>query len=149
MASRPECATLFGGVSISSEYTGVSRHLLVKFLEAHRAEELAGLVAPRCPYRPAERILRQAPAPAVPRELDELSALIADLESDGKGVPILIKHYLKTGGRLLAFNVDRRFSHTLDALIAVDLRLAPDSLLERLLGKPGAAEFRLRHIKRS
>ncbi len=149
VASRPECATLFGGVSISSDYTGVSRYLLVKFLEAHRAEELAGLVAPRCPYRPAERILRQAPAPAVPRELDELSALIADLESDGKGVPILIKHYLKTGGRLLAFNVDRRFSHTLDALITVDLRLAPDSLLERLLGKPGAAEFRLRHIKRS
>jgi putative hemolysin len=149
VASRPECATLFGGVSISNDYTRVSRHLLVKFLEAHRAEELAGLVAPRCPYRPAARILRRTPPPAVPRDLDRLCSLIADLECDGKGVPILIKHYLKTGGRLLACNVDRQFSNALDALITVDLRLAPDSLLERLLGKSEAAEFRLRHIKRS
>ena len=148
VASRPECATLIGGVSISNDYTRVSRHLLVKFLEAHRAEELAGLVAPRCPYRPATGILRRSPLPTVPRDLDDLSSLIADLESDGKGVPILIKHYLKTGGRLLGFNVDRRFSNALDALIMVDLRLAPDALQERLLGKPGAAEFRALHIKR-
>ncbi|MEI9971880.1 MAG: hypothetical protein WDO73_07370, partial [Ignavibacteriota bacterium] len=51
--------------------------------------------------------------------------LIADLESDGKGVPILVKQYLKTGGRLLACNVDRHFADALDALIVVDLRSAP------------------------
>ncbi|SPE40273.1 putative hemolysin [Candidatus Sulfopaludibacter sp. SbA3] len=148
VASRPECTTLFGGVSISNHYTCVSRHLLVKFLEAHRAEELAPLVAPRSPYRPGQRILRRTPLPGIPRDVDELSALIADLEKDGKGVPILIKHYLKTGGRLLGFNVDHRFSNALDALITVDLRLAPDALLDRLLGKPGAEAFRYRQIKR-
>jgi len=50
-------------------------------------------------------------------------------------MPILLRQYLKTGGKLLAFNVDRGFSHVLDALIMVDLRSAPTPVLERYFGK--------------
>jgi putative hemolysin len=146
VASRPECATLFGAVSISSDYHPVSRHLIVKFLEAHRVEDLSGFISPRCPYRPDERLFRRTGiVRRVPSELEELSALIAELEQDGKGVPILIKQYLKTGGRLLGFNVDRSFGNALDALILVDLRTAPAALLDRYMGKERAAEFRAWH----
>jgi putative hemolysin len=146
VASRPECATLFGGVSISSAYHPVSRHLLVKFLETHLVTDLAALVAPRHPYRPAERVFRRTGlVDRVPADVEELSALIADLERDGKGVPILIKQYLKTGGRLLGFNVDPAFSDALDALIIVDMRTAPPALLERYMGKPGATAFSAWH----
>jgi len=75
------------------------------------------------------------------QDLEELSAPIADLERDGKGVPILVKQYLKTGGRLLACNVDRHFADALDALIVVDLRNAPAPLLEKYLGKQGYQAF--------
>jgi putative hemolysin len=146
VARRPECATLFGGVSISQRYNAVSRHLMVKFLEAQRAAELAPFVRPRRPYRPEERLIQRIGGlPRVPAGLEELSALIADLESDGKGVPILIKQYLKTGGRLLACNMDRGFSNVLDALILVDLRRAPAAIRERYLGKSGAEAFNLWH----
>jgi hypothetical protein len=67
--------------------------------------------------------------------------LIAGLERDGKGLPILLKQYLKAGGKVLGFNVDRRFSHALDALVMVDLRVAPASLTERYLGKAEAQAF--------
>jgi putative hemolysin len=145
-ATRPECATLFGGVSISNDYHPVSRHLMVKFLETRRAADLAPLVSPRRPYRPAEHVFRRTGVVTrVPDDMEELSGLIAGMESDGKGVPILVKQYLKTGGRLLAFNVDRGFSGTLDALIMVDLRTAPAPMLERFLGKPGAAAFAAWH----
>jgi hypothetical protein len=77
--------------------------------------------------------------------MEDLSKLIAELESDGKGVPILVKQYLKTGGRLLACNVDRNFSDALDALIVVDLRSAPAPLVERYLGKAGASAFAAWH----
>jgi hypothetical protein len=77
----------------------------------------------------------------VPASIEQLSGLVADLERDGKGVPILLRQYLKTGGKLLAFNVDRGFSHVLDALIMVDLRSAPAAILERYFGKPEAAAF--------
>jgi putative hemolysin len=148
-ALRPECATLFGAVSISNDYHPVSRHLLVRFLEAHRADPLKAMVAPRSPYHPDERLFRRTGTlRSVPADLDDLSELIAGLERDGKGVPILLKQYLKTGGRLLGFNVDRRFSNALDALIMVDLRNAPSALLDRYMGKPRAAAFRAWHAAR-
>jgi putative hemolysin len=146
VARRPEYATLFGSVSISSRYHAVSRHLMVRYLESERAHELAGMVAPRCPYRPGDRVLRHyGGMPRVSDDVEELSRLIAELEHDGKGVPILVKQYLKTGGRLLACNVDRNFCDALDALIVVDLRNASLQLLERFFGKPGAAAFTAWH----
>ena len=142
VATRPECAVLFGGVSISNQYHAVSRHLMVRFLEAHRAGELAGLVTPRSPYKSSQRQFRRTGMVShVPANLEQLSGLVADLERDGKGVPILLRQYLKTGGKLLAFNVDRGFSHVLDALIMVDLRSAPAAILERYFGKREAARF--------
>jgi putative hemolysin len=142
VSSRPECAVLFGGVSISNQYHAVSRHLIVRFLEAHRAGELARLVTPRSPYKGSHwQFRRTGMVSHVPASLEQLSGLVADLERDGKGVPILLRQYLKTGGKLLAFNVDRGFCHVLDALIMVDLRSAPTAALERYFGKQEAAAF--------
>jgi putative hemolysin len=145
VARRPECATLFGGVSISSRYHAVSRYLLVRFLETRRASDLAQLVSPRRPYRPGPRVVRHVGGMPLPNDVEDLSKLIADLESDGKGVPILVKQYLKTGGRLLACNVDRHFADAIDALIVVDLRRAPAPLLEKYLGKAGFQAFTAWH----
>jgi len=142
VAGRPACARLFGGVSISNAYHPISRHLIVKFLEARRAERVARLVTPRTPYQPDGRVLRRTGIlSSVPEGIDELSGLIAGLERDGKGLPILLKQYLKAGGRVLGFNVDRGFSHALDALVMVDLRVAPVSMMERYLGKAEAQAF--------
>ena len=78
---------------------------------------------------------------SVPGSIDELPGLIADLERDGKGLPVLLKQYLKAGGRVLRFNLDRGFSHVVDALVMVDLRVAPVSLMECYLGKADAQAF--------
>ena len=149
VASRPECAVLFGGVSISSQYLAISRHLMVRFLEARRADDLVGLVKPRSPYKKSERQFRRTGMIShVPANIEQLSGLVADLERDGKGVPILLRQYLKTGGKLLAFNVDRGFSNVLDALIMVDLRSAPAAILDRYFGKAEAAAFAEWHRRR-
>ncbi|HUP02987.1 MAG TPA: GNAT family N-acyltransferase [Bryobacteraceae bacterium] len=149
VATRPECATLFGGVSISNDYRPFSRRLMVRYLESHPRTDLAGMAAPRKAFRPAARPFREPETPPrAPAGINELSALIEDWEGDGKGVPILIKQYLKTGGKLVACNVDRRFSNALDALIAVDMRQLPGALLERYLGKPGADSFCAWHALR-
>ena len=123
-ASRPECTVLFGAVSISDSYRAESRDLMVRMLEQHRAEELAQFATPRHPYRAAEV--------TAPPEFDPLSKLVADLEPDGKGAPILLKQYLKSGGKVLGFNLDRAFSNTLDALVMVDLRTANPVIQARL-----------------
>lgn len=123
-ASRPECAMLFGAASISDAYRPESRDLIVRMLEQHRIEELATFVSPRNPYC--------APPVRVPAGWDQLSKVIADLEPDGKGVPILVKQYMRSGGKVLGFNVDRAFSNSLDALVVVNLREASPALKARL-----------------
>jgi hypothetical protein len=74
-------------------------------------------------------------------DIEDLSTLVADVETDRKGVPVLLRQYLKLGGELVAFNVDRKFSNALDGLIVVDLGKTDTRLVERYLGKEGAAAF--------
>jgi len=143
---NPQYKLLFGPVSISNGYTAASRHLMVKFLSAYRqSPELAPLVRARNPFRQRGSKLAARLADdlmgATVWDVEELSALIADVEIDRKGVPVLLKQYLKLGGELVAFHVDRRFANALDGLIVVDLRKTDARVLERYMGKDGAANF--------
>ena len=112
LATHPETPMLFGAVSISNDYNKASREMIYRFFEARmQMDELAGLIEPRRPFRPAR--LRPWDCRAmcrVLRDLEELSEPITDVEVDGKGLPILLRQYAKIGGKLLGFNVDRKFS---------------------------------------
>ena len=139
---NPQYKLLFGPVSISNGYTAASRHLMVKFLSAYRqSPELTPLVRARHPFRQRPSKLADEFAGATVWDVEELSAQIADMETDRKGVPVLLKQYLKLGGELVAFHVDRRFAEALDGLIVVDLRKTDARVLERYMGKDGAAQF--------
>lgn len=137
VARHPECKILFGPVSISNQYQSISRELMVAFLEERAPlTEWAGLVASRTPFRPQHRLLELAKARL---ELEDLSSAIADVEPDGRGLPVLLRQYLKLGGRLLGFNIDPDFANALDGLIVVDLTRTERKLLERYLGRAEAA----------
>ncbi len=65
---------------------------------------------------------------------------------NGKGVPILLKQYLKLGGKVLCFNVDHHFGNTLDGLMMVDLTLTDPKVLKRYMGEDGLRTFQDYHI---
>jgi len=133
---------LFGAVSISSRYSRISRSLLATYLAGRAPHELARFVRPRHRFRdPVERRGEVPRFVELVSDIEDLAGPISELESDGKSVPVLVRQYLRAGGRLLGFNVDPHFSDALDALIVVDLRDAPLPLLERVMGKAEAAEF--------
>ncbi len=141
---KPEHKVLFGPVSISNDYRFASRQVLAASLSANcPLAELQPLVEPKRPFRVEPiRGMRSGNAPIVIGDLDELSAIIADIEPDGKGIPILIRQYLKLGGKLLGFNLDPAFSNALDGLILVDLSQTSPAILERYMGRAEAAAFR-------
>jgi putative hemolysin len=147
LATHPQLAVLFGAVSISSRYNRVSRELIVRFFQARdRDPELSALIRPRCPFQAGW--IRPGDSPAACAKLKDLQDLadpIGDLETDGKGIPILLKQYAKLGGRLVCFNVDRNFSDVLDGLVLVDLRRTDRTALERYMGKDGVEGFRRYH----
>jgi putative hemolysin len=140
---NPRYKILFGPVSISNDYHPNSRELMVNFLKQYcRAEDLERLVRARSPFRtrPIQRwesVLDESTA----WDIEELSTFVADIETDQKGVPALLKQYLKLGGKLVGFNIDSDFSNALDGLIVVDLVKTDPRLLDRYMGKPGAAAF--------
>lgn len=147
VSTHPDIPVLFGPVSISNDYNQASREMIYRFFESRMHDDnLAGLVHPRRKFRPA--FLRQWDCHAMCqalRDIDELSEPITDVESDGKGLPILLRQYAKVGGKLLGFNVDRKFSNVLDGLVVVDLRQTDAAVLERYMGKESAAKFRAVH----
>jgi putative hemolysin len=147
ITTRPEIPILFGAVSISNDYNGASREMIYRFFESRMQEDnLAGLIEPRRPFRPNP--LRRWDCHSMCRalrDLDELSEPITDVEADGKGLPILLRQYAKIGGKLLGFNVDRKFSNVLDGLVVVDLRQTEPAVLERYMGREAAASFRKIH----
>ena len=147
VALHPETPVLFGAVSISNDYSASSREMMYRFFESRmRQDRLAGLVEPRRPFRTS--ILHRWDCKSMCRalrDLDELSQPITDVEPDGKGLPILLRQYAKIGGKMLGFNVDRKFSNVLDGLVVVDLRQTEPAVLERYMGRDAATSFRKYH----
>ena len=144
VARHPQHRVLFGPVSISNRYQAVSRELMVSFLEKYALlQDWAGLVRNRRGLRRASALGgAQRPAlPAAELDLEDLAALVGDIEEEQAGVPVLLRQYLKLGGKLLSFSEDPKFSDVLDGLILVDLTKTEPRLLERYLGKKEAATF--------
>ena len=137
VARNPRYKVLFGAVSISNRYQTISRELMVTFLERHASlNGWMGLISQRNPFGKY-----CAAFPTFGADLDDLSDVVSDLEPSREGIPVLLRQYLKLGGKLLGFNVDPEFSDALDGLILVDLTKTESRLLERYLGKPEASRF--------
>jgi putative hemolysin len=147
LARNPQFATLFGAVSISNRYSRWSRELIFRFYQSGRpGQDFSRFISPRNPFR--ERWIRPGDGAALSSrfsDLEQLSDPIFDVEGDGKTIPILLKHYARLGGRLVAFNVDREFSDVLDGLVFVDLRRSDPAVLRRYLGDDGMDAFRRYH----
>lgn len=141
VARYPRYARLFGPVSISHDYSPISQDLIVRFLRDKKQNgRIASWVQPFHPYAHPSDI----PAGDISANLhsiEEVSAAIAEVEPDGKGVPVLLRQYMKLNATLLEFNVDPDFANVLDALVLVDLREAPAAALSRYMGNEGYAHF--------
>jgi putative hemolysin len=139
---HPETPMLFGAVSISADYSLASREVLTSYLSAHTVDaELLKMLRPKNPPRTKAEHVNEPEMFARAFSIDDISDWISMFESDGKGVPVLVRHYMKLGGKFLGFNVDAKFSNVLDGLLVVDLRKAKPDLLARYFGKKGSIEF--------
>lgn len=143
VARNPRYATLIGAVSVSNQYSPASRELIARYFEKQTGSgEWRGAVHARRPLR--GKLVRKWEAEAlrslVP-DFEDLSAPISDLEPDGKGIPVLVRQYVKLGGKLLAFSVDPQFGNTLDGFVMVDLTRTSPEILGRYMGKEQARQF--------
>ncbi len=143
---NPTYRTLYGPVSISANYNRISKDLMVQFLmERKTSEELAKYVKAKKPPKVSMTNVDLKALREGTHDIDHISALVSAVEIDNKGIPTLLKHYLKLDGELLAFNVDPDFGSCIDGLIMVDMLKIDPKLLKSYMGDKQTTEYRKFH----
>lgn len=132
---------IIGPVSISAEMNSTSKTLLVNFLEENElAKDLTDYVKPKHKFKGKRRVNEFYHSFAL-TDIKDINEAITELEENQMGVPVLFKHYLKMGAKMLAFNIDPDFSDVLDCLMMTDLLKTDRHLLQKYMGKEGLARF--------
>lgn len=149
VTQHPKYRRLFGAVSISNDYHPISRQFIVDVLRQNRyADELARQVRPRSGLQRRLATFWQRKELADFSDVGAMSEVVGQLENGQRGMPILLRQYLKLGGLLLGFNLDRSFGDALDGLILVDLLQTDRTILERYMGREASHEFLRFHASR-
>lgn len=137
VCDRPQYTKLFGPVSVSASYSDFSRQLIAgTLMQPAYLHPLASLVSPLRPV--GTNLLEEQCTRLAPKEL---SKQVAGAEHDGKGLPTLVREYLKLGGKFLAFSTDPDFAGALDGLVSVDLRQTNPRLLGLYMGTEQSSRF--------
>jgi len=139
LARNPDHVRLMGPVSISGAYNQSARRLMISYLES--LEKDIGLKrSVRARRPPRERLQSREVLPSI-GNVRQLGRLVAELDAEQRGIPVLLERYLELGGRVLGLNVDPKFGNCVDALIVVDVPSAPKSMLRRFLGTDGHTKY--------
>lgn len=150
ISHNPHYTTFFGPVSISNDYLVTSRNMILRSLRFSNFEnDLAKLVKPRCRPKKAKKAEWTLPdyKDSI-SDLDQVSKMVQDIESDHKGIPVLLRQYVKMGGKILAFNVDPAFNYCVDGLIAVNVPKVDPRVLKRYMGAEDYAAYIAAHAEK-
>ena len=116
----PQYRYLIGAASISNSYCLYSRSLMVEYLSKHHLDELLTHdVAPQLSFKSILKI--QEKELMTHSNIKEVEKLIEEIEPQGLKIPVLIKKYLLHNAKILGFNVDTAFNHSIDALMYIKI----------------------------
>ena len=134
LLANPNYRYLYGPVSISKEFSDVSKSVIVEFVKRFCYDsKLAKLVRPRKPFRlKIKSVNTRLLAEMLHGEFDALESFVEAIEPAHFKVPVLFRQYLKQNAKFISFNVDPNFSDCLDGLMILDLRDLPASTIEAL-----------------
>jgi putative hemolysin len=144
IAREPRYRMVFGSVGISqgNEYTPASRTLIVNWMRQQFSDPLAVEVESRSPFEGVKLSgFKGEEVSNLVQSIEDVSTLVTGLEEDGKGVPILIKHYLRMNAKLLSFGVWKSHSNAVVSFILTDLTTSDPKFLKRYMGAEGYQRF--------
>jgi putative hemolysin len=131
---NPEYRYLIGPVSISDDYSRISKEMIIKFIMTHHFDwKLAKYIQPRKAFKFKKQdsdlnVIIQT----IDEDINSLDKFIGDVDEINSGLPILLKKYIKLNAKIIGFNVDPNFNNCLDGLIVLDLFNVPAGTIESL-----------------
>jgi len=131
---NPEYRYLVGPVSVSDDYSTVSKEMIIKFIMAHHFDwNLAKNIIPRNSYKfKTDDQNLNIIMETMDNDISSLDKFIGDVDEMNSGLPVLLKKYIKLNAKIIGFNVDPKFNNCLDGLIALDLCDIPQNTIESL-----------------
>jgi hypothetical protein len=132
--SNPKNRYIFGPVSISEEYSKISRLLIMDYLKKfYGHHEFEKWVRPRKPFR----LIRNSSSGNIilrnfEKDIHKLDKLISEIQYNAFKLPVLLRQYLKQNAKVIAFNKDPIFHNVLDALLILDHENMSGELTELL-----------------
>jgi len=134
LLKNPEYRYLIGPVSISNNYSTVSKDLIIRFImRNHLNWKLARHIKPRNSYKfKSDNTDLNLLMENMDHDINRLDKTIGDLDEQNPGLPVLLKKYIKLNAKIIAFNVDPKFNNCLDGLILLDVYDVPKNTIESL-----------------
>lgn len=130
--SNPEYRYLLGPVSISNNYSKVSKSIIVSFIQKNFYDKnLAGLVKPKKRFKPDFKNLDSEPLLENSKDdVRKIDKILQDMEPERFSMPVLLKKYIKENAKIICFNIDPKFNNALDGLMILDLNEVKDETKE-------------------
>jgi putative hemolysin len=133
LIENPKYRYLIGPVSISNNFSKLSKSLIVDFISKnHFDHELAQYVKPRKNFKLDFAKIDKDLLLESRETLKNLDSLISEIEISQVKVPVLLRQYLALNAKIICFNIDPKFSDCLDGFLVVDLKKIPEEMLEKL-----------------
>lgn len=134
LLNHAEYRYMIGPVSISNEFSPLSKSLIVEFvLNNHFDHEMARLVKPRKEYviQGDKRVDSSIIIDTAEKDITKVETVVSDVDN-GFRIPVLLKKYLELNARIIGFNIDPDFNNCLDGLIMVDVYNIPAEFITTL-----------------
>jgi putative hemolysin len=135
LIDNPRYRYLIGPVSISNSFSSFSKSLIVDYVNRnHFDHEMAQYIKPRKKFKVDLSKIDTDVLRSGEDTFKSLDALISEVESRGMKVPVLLRQYIGLNAKIICFNIDPKFSDSLDGFLVLDLKNIPQEMLEKLGG---------------
>ena len=134
LVKQRQYAGVYGLTSITNDYKPESKQLIVDSLRVHCSDEiLSSLVSPLHPYQNIQPSSEVHVLVNDKNWVITLEKMIRSMESNQRGLPVLLRHYLGTQPKIITFGWDPHFKQVLDCFTLVLVKNMPAYQLDRIL----------------
>ena len=130
---NPEYRYMFGPVSISNDFSLLSKTLMIEFIKQNCYDHsLEKYVLPKkkfyadLPEIDSEVLLKNKD------NIKSLDSLISEIELNHNKVPVLLRQYIQLNAKIIGFNVDPKFNDSIDGFLVLDIKNVPEDTLKML-----------------
>ncbi|MCB9197099.1 MAG: lysophospholipid acyltransferase family protein [Flavobacteriales bacterium] len=123
LLKNDHCRYLVGPVSISNDYSKLSKSLIIRYIQKNYFNQSAAKwIKARRKFRYRTKNADIAIDELDANDIEMLDKIIENVEPNHFKIPILLKKYIKQNAKFIGFNLDPSFNNCLDGLVLLDLR---------------------------